>query len=132
MKPFNYVLNHHVTEKVLTDNGFTKKEDVYHCKKTLDNLIYVELTVDLKERWVTYFVKNKNFDDYYAQFYIPFEQDSSRYTQFIIKQFNKFMDRLCTYGILWRKGRGAKQFPNAKKKSSYINKKNNYKKPIRR
>lgn len=102
--PNKYELSYHVTANKLISNGFKKNGDVYYRKKWLSDLVYVEIEIDLKERWMVYFVKTSNFDNYYAHFYEPPEdmQDNEVY-QNIVNKFNRYMDALCWFRILWRK-----------------------------
>lgn len=102
--PNKYELSYHVTVNKLIANGFKKTGDTYHKKKWLSDLVYVEIEIDLKERWMVYFVKTSNFDNYYAHFYEPPEdmQDNEVYRN-IVNKFNRYMDALCWFRILWRK-----------------------------
>lgn len=102
MIPNKYKLNRYVTEKALQDFGFIKKVGTYHYKKYLNKWVYVEIEIDLQEKWMTYFVKTKNFNEYYLPFYLEECRTNNPLYIKVVTEFNRFMDKLYIKRIVWR------------------------------
>jgi hypothetical protein len=102
INPNKYELSKKVNADTLLKHGFVKRGGTYHAKIKLYSLIYLEIEIDLVERWMTYFVKSTNYDSYYTPFYLPDTRIQYEGYNKVAKRFNDYMDHLCRVHIMWR------------------------------
>ena len=103
-EPKQYRLHKKVTPVALLSHGFIRRNGTFHYKRILYDRIYVEIEIDVREKWMTYFIKSQNGDSYYTPFYLPDERGKYDAYEEIVSLFHKCMDGLCAYNILWRPG----------------------------
>ncbi len=103
IQPNKYILNKKVKIIDLLSNGFEKRQGTYHFKRMICKWFYVEIEIDVNDKWMTYFVKTKDLNDYYLPFYLEECRINNIVYEKVVAEFNKFMDSLCHKKILWKK-----------------------------
>ena len=112
-----YILNKKIKDIYLEEAGFELRQGTYHLKQTLNKFVYIEIEIDLEEKWLAYYVKIKNLDEYYIPFYLEEYRIRNQYYNRVVYSFNQTMDALCRKNILWRAGIVKK--PNSFKEKQY-------------
>lgn len=121
IEPNKYKLHKKVTPVALLKQRFIYRNGTYRFKKTLYDTIYVEIEVDIREKWMTYFVKSQNGDSYYTPFYLPEERDKYLAYEDVVHSFNQCMDKLCEAKVLWRPDFNTETNNKTNKKQGYKN-----------
>jgi hypothetical protein len=116
------VLNKKIKSDYLEQAGFEFRQGSYHYKHLLNKFIVIEIEIDLDEKWLVYFVKVKDIDEYYIPFYLSEYRIHNLFYEKVAYRFNQFMDSLCRKNILWRPGFVKKPEPSRRKK--YVGDKN--------
>lgn len=119
-EPYIYILNKKIKNIYLEELGFELKQGSYHYKKMLNKFIYVEIEIDLEEKWLVYFVKVKDIDEYYTPFYLSEYRIHNSFYDRVVYSFNQYMDFLCRKNILWRPGIIKKPESSRRKEHGYI------------
>lgn len=88
----------------LESAGFEFRQGTYHYKQLINKYIFIEIEIDLEERWLAYYVKIKNLDEYYIPFYLEEYRINNSFYERTVYGFNQIMDSLCRKNILWRPG----------------------------
>ena len=118
----NYALNKECNEKLLRAEGFSKSDGVfikrypiwfYQTKKTKHPEIFVQIFLDLENRFYKKLIVTKN--GIYATYYTSYGEKTD-FVKKIDRNANKILRNLCDKGILYKVKKGARS--NGKKSSS--------------
>ncbi len=105
--PNKYEISKKITREKLLRNGFEQYYSHFYIRKWLyKDVVCLDLEIDFEDVEPHMFLTVKRHDS--KQYYVPFYCNETRlnnkiYTQ-VVARYNKYMDMLCTKGILWRKG----------------------------
>lgn len=99
VKPKEYKINENITEKELSCHFFNRYDCYTYKKELYPGYIYLYLSIDKEDMYMNIQVSDNN-----GNIYVPFYNPDQRYNNLVyievVKNYNKYMDKLVKDGIL--------------------------------